>query len=226
MKKQNRMSWHLLWMPCLDPSYLVRPLLGQKKGTKTTQPAAVPAAAPKTAFDESLYNSLQWRSIGPFRGGRSAAVTGVPGKPNLYYFGSTGGGVWRTRDGGQTWENISDGYFGGSVGAVAVADSDHNVIYAGGGEVTVRGNVSYGFGMWKTTDAGKTWKHVGLKESRHIPRIRIHPEPGFGLCRRPGRPVQTVGRTRRLPLQRWWKNLGTHLVRQRRCRRRRPGNGP
>ncbi len=176
MKKQHRMLWHSLWMPCLILLSLYAPLFGQKKGTKTTQPAAVAATTPKIAYEESLYNSLQWRNIGPFRGGRSAAVTGVPGKPNLYYFGSTGGGVWRTRDGGQTWENISDGYFGGSVGAVAVADSDHNVIYAGGGEVTVRGNVSYGFGMWKTTDAGKTWKHVGLKESRHIPRIRIHPQ--------------------------------------------------
>jgi len=131
--------------------------------------------AEKAGFDEQLYNSLQWRSIGPFRGGRSAAVTGVPGKPNLFYFGSTGGGVWRTKDGGQTWENISDGYFGGSIGAVAVAESDHNVMYVGGGEKTVRGNVSYGYGMWKTTDGGKTWKAIGLENSRHIPRIRIHP---------------------------------------------------
>lgn len=128
-----------------------------------------------TGFDESLYNALEWRLVGPFRGGRSATVTGVPGKPNLFYFGSTGGGVWRSQDGGQTWENISDGYFGGSIGAVAVSEYDNNVIYVGGGEKTVRGNVSYGYGMWRSVDAGKTWTHTGLENSRHISRIRIHP---------------------------------------------------
>lgn len=128
------------------------------------------------SYDQKLYEGLEWRNIGPFRGGRSAAVTGVSGKPNLYYFGSTGGGVWRTTDAGSTWENISDGFFGGSIGAVAVSEWDNNVIYAGGGEVTVRGNVSYGYGMFKSVDAGKTWKSIGLKDSRHIPRIRIHPK--------------------------------------------------
>jgi photosystem II stability/assembly factor-like uncharacterized protein len=118
---------------------------------------------------------MRWRNIGPFRGGRSAAVTGVPGKPNLFYMGATGGGVWRTKDGGRSWENISDGFFGGSIGAVEVAPSDPNVLYVGGGEVTVRGNVSYGTGMWKSEDAGKTWKAAGLASSRHIPRIRVHP---------------------------------------------------
>lgn len=135
-----------------------------------------PPPSPATlAYDAALYSSLQWRCIGPYRGGRSAAVTGVPGQPNLYYMGATGGGVWRTRDGGQTWENISDGFFGGSIGAVEVAQSDPNVIYVGGGEKTVRGNVSYGYGMWKSVDAGKTWSETGLKNSRHIPRIRVHP---------------------------------------------------
>ena len=126
-------------------------------------------------ISESLFKGLEWRNIGPFRGGRSAAVTGVPGNPNLYYFGATGGGVWRTTDAGNSWENISDGYFGGSVGAVAVSEWDPNVIYVGGGEVTVRGNVSYGFGMWKSVDAGKTWNKIGLENSRHIPRVIIHP---------------------------------------------------
>jgi len=133
-------------------------------------------AAQEVSYDESLYDALEWRNIGPFRGGRSAAVTGVPGKPDLYYAGAAGGGVWRTEDGGQTWENISDGHFGGSIGAVAVAESDPNVIYVGGGEVTVRGNVSYGYGLWKSVDAGKNWEHIGLENSRHVPRIRIHPK--------------------------------------------------
>lgn len=127
------------------------------------------------AYDTALYHGVQWRHLGPYRGGRSAAVTGVPGKPNLYYFGATGGGVWRSQDGGQSWHNISDGYFGGSIGAVSVSEFDPNVIYVGGGEKTVRGNVSYGYGMWKSVDAGKTWKETGLKDSRHISRIRIHP---------------------------------------------------
>ncbi len=126
-------------------------------------------------YPEELYSSLEYRLIGPFRGGRSAAVTGVPGEPNLFYFGATGGGVWKTLDGGRTWSNISDGYFGGSIGAVEVAKSDPNVIYVGGGEKTLRGNVSSGYGIWKTEDAGKTWTSAGLKNSRHVPRIRIHP---------------------------------------------------
>ncbi|MEM8510122.1 MAG: glycosyl hydrolase [Bacteroidota bacterium] len=128
-----------------------------------------------TSFSSELYSSLEYRLVGPFRGGRSAAVTGVPGAPNLFYFGATGGGVWKTLDGGRSWKNISDGYFGGSIGAVEVAKSDPNVIYVGGGEKTLRGNVSSGYGVWKTLDGGKTWKASGLEKSRHIPRIRVHP---------------------------------------------------
>jgi photosystem II stability/assembly factor-like uncharacterized protein len=126
-------------------------------------------------FPTDLYSSLEYRLVGPFRGGRSAAVTGVPGKPNLFYFGSTGGGVWKTEDGGRSWGNISDGFFGGSIGAVEIAASDHNVIYVGGGEKTLRGNVSSGYGIWKSEDAGQTWQAAGLKNSRHVPRIVVHP---------------------------------------------------
>lgn len=124
----------------------------------------------------SLYEGLRWRELGPFRGGRSSTATGVRGNPNLYYFGTVGGGVWRTQDAGQTWDNISDKYFGGSIGAVAVAESDPNVIYVGEGEQTLRNNVASGAGLWKSTDAGATWKSIGLQDSRHIARIRIHPK--------------------------------------------------
>ncbi len=126
-------------------------------------------------FDKSNYDALEYRLIGPFRGGRSAAVTGVPNQSNLFYFGATGGGIWKTTTGGRDWKNISDGYFGGSIGAIAVSKSDPNVIYVGGGEKTVRGNVSSGYGMWKSVDAGQTWTASGLLKSRHIPRIAIHP---------------------------------------------------
>ena len=118
---------------------------------------------------------IEWREVGPYRGGRSCAVTGVVGKPNLFYFGATGGGIWKTVDGGRSWSNISDGFFGGSVGSITVAPSDHNVIYVGGGEKTVRGNVSYGYGVWKSVDAGKSWINCGLENSKHISRIRVHP---------------------------------------------------
>ena len=129
-----------------------------------------------TKFDQKYFDAIQWRNIGPFRGGRSGAVTGVPNKPNLFYMGSTGGGIWRTNDAGNSWENISDGFFGGSVGSVAVSEWDNNVMYVGMGEKTVRGNVSSGDGIWKSVNAGKTWEHIGLKNSRHIPRMRIHPK--------------------------------------------------
>jgi photosystem II stability/assembly factor-like uncharacterized protein len=139
------------------------------------QRRARPQPAPAVRFDTTWYNGLAFRSIGPYRGGRSAAVAGVAGQPSTYYFGATGGGVWKTTDAGQTWHNVSDGFFGGSIGAVAVSASDPNVVYVGGGEVTVRGNVSHGYGMWRSTDAGKTWASLGLTDTRHIPRIAVHP---------------------------------------------------
>jgi len=124
----------------------------------------------------SLLASLEWRSIGPFRGGRVVAVAGDPVNPHVFYFGSTGGGVWKTTDGGQYWENISDGFFKrASVGAIAVAESDPNVIYVGMGETTIRGNVSHGDGIYRSTDGGESWTHLGLEDTRHIGKIRIHP---------------------------------------------------
>lgn len=153
--------------------FLVAVLLATASGLFASPDAAAQSKLEKA--QEAVFDSLKFRSIGPFRGGRSAAVSGVADNPMLYYMGAAGGGVWKTEDAGATWTNISDGYFGGSIGAVAVADSNPNVIYVGGGEVTVRGNVSHGNGMWKSSNGGKSWKSIGLTDSQHIPRVRIHP---------------------------------------------------
>jgi len=127
-------------------------------------------------FAPELFGAMKYRSIGPSRGGRSTAAVGVPGDPLVYYFGATGGGVWKTTSAGQQWENVSDDFFGvGSIGAIAVADSDANVVYVGTGSACPRGNVSVGDGVYKSTDAGKTWKHIGLPDAGQVGRIRIHP---------------------------------------------------
>ena len=132
--------------------------------------------AQQRGYDQSLLKGLQWRSIGPYRGGRSTAVTGVSSQPNVFYFGATGGGVWKTTDGGINWAPISDEDFKtGSVGAIGVSESDPNVVYVGMGESPIRGNVSHGDGVYKSTDAGKSWKHIGLEDTRQIARIRVHP---------------------------------------------------
>jgi photosystem II stability/assembly factor-like uncharacterized protein len=144
--------------------------------TAATKPAPPPPAQSKPALDASSLKAMQWREVGPYRGGRADSVEGIVGDRNTYYFGSCGGGVWKSTDGAQTWKPVSDGYFGGSIGAVAVAPSDPSVVYAGTGEQTIRGNVSSGDGLWKSTDAGKTWTKIGLEDSRHIGRIRVHPK--------------------------------------------------
>ena len=127
------------------------------------------------AVDPSVFSDLEYRMVGPYRGGRSAAVCGIPQDRLTYYFGACGGGVWKTKDGGRSWNNVSDGFFGGSIGAVAVSEWDPNGVWVGGGEKTVRGNVAHGDGMWRTTDAGRTWTSIGLADSRHSSRIRVHP---------------------------------------------------
>ncbi len=127
---------------------------------------------------DKQFQGMQWRNIGPFRGGRSIASTGVPGDPQTYYMGTVGGGVWKTTDAGITWKNITDGYFNvGPVGAIAVAPSDHNIVYVGTGEHSVRGVMTTpGDGMYKSMDAGKTWTHIGLPNSKRISEIKIHPK--------------------------------------------------
>ena len=130
-----------------------------------------------TTVDASLLQALEWRSVGPFRGGRVLAVAGDPGNLATFYFGCCGGGVWKTTNGGVFWENISDGYFKtGAVGAIAVSEADPNVIYVGMGEACLRGNISHGDGVYKSTDKGKSWTHLGLEDTRHIGRVRVHPK--------------------------------------------------
>ncbi|MCL4212950.1 MAG: hypothetical protein KJZ74_03450 [Gemmatimonadales bacterium] len=135
--------------------------------------AATPAAAP--AYDSALFGSLTYRMIGPFRGGRSTAVAGIAGEPFTFLQGGTGGGVWKTDDAGTSWKNITDGFFGGSIGAIDIADSDPNVIYVGTGSADIRGNSSQGRGVWKSLDAGRTWRFIGLPESGAIRRVVVHP---------------------------------------------------
>ncbi len=151
--------------------FLLMTLVPQLKSKTTSVPKAKPV------YDPSLYKAMKWRCIGPFRGGRVTAVAGVSRLPFTYYFGATGGGVWKSEDGGLNWKCISDGFFKtGSVGAIAVAESDPNVVYVGMGESALRGNVSHGDGIYKSTDGGRTWKHIGLKDTSQVSRIRIHPQ--------------------------------------------------
>jgi photosystem II stability/assembly factor-like uncharacterized protein len=134
------------------------------------------AAVEPAPYNPALFKGLRWRSIGPFRGGRVTAVAGVPGQPLVYYMGATGGGVWKTDDAGTTWNPITDGAVKtGSVGAIAVAPSDPNVLYVGMGEADLRSNFSHGDGVYKSRDAGKTWTHIGLPDSRQIGKISVDP---------------------------------------------------
>ncbi|HEU5423941.1 MAG TPA: glycosyl hydrolase [Nitrolancea sp.] len=127
--------------------------------------------------DPAMLQALEWRLVGPHRGGRVVAVAGHPSEYGTFYFGGCAGGVWKTTDAGVYWQNISDGYFNvGAIGALALAPSDPNVIYAGTGETAIRGNVSHGDGVYKSTDGGRSWRHMGLEDSHAIARVRVHPE--------------------------------------------------
>ncbi len=137
--------------------------------------AATTGAQPAPRIDPALFGALKWRNIGPYRGGRALAVTGVSGQPGLFYFGAVAGGLWKTTDSGATWSPIFDGGPTGSIGAVAVAPSDPNTIYVGTGEGALRGDITYGNGIYKSTDAGKTWTHIGLDDTRQIGALIVDP---------------------------------------------------
>ncbi len=127
------------------------------------------------SFDPGLYAGMRWRMIGPFRGGRALAVAGVPGQPNVYYFGAVGGGVWKTTDGGRVWKPIFDREPIASIGSIAIAPSDPNILYVGTGEADMRSDITFGDGVYKSTDGGETWTNVGLRDTRHIGRILVDP---------------------------------------------------
>src|SRR5580765_6263082 len=131
--------------------------------------------APTTSFDPALFKELRWRNIGPFRGGRTKAVDGIPSQPNVFYVGAVNGGVWKTTDAGRTWTPIFDSQPTGSIGAIAIAPSDPRVIYVGSGEGLQRPDLSVGDGIYKSTDAGATWTHLGLRDGQQIPQIIVDP---------------------------------------------------
>ncbi len=138
---------------------------------------ALSARASAEVYDEKFFGGLSWRSIGPKRGGRSIAAAGSTARHLEYYFGVTGGGVWKTTDGGTTWKPVTDEHFKtSSVGAIAVAESNPDIVYVGMGETELRGNIAQGDGVYKSTDAGETWEHMGLEKTMAISRVRVHPK--------------------------------------------------
>jgi photosystem II stability/assembly factor-like uncharacterized protein len=157
----------------------------QSKGAKPTQLSAPSATSPadekaagETESDrpeDKPFKGMKYRMIGPFRGGRSLTAAGIPGDPTTYYFGATGGGVWKSTDGAMTWSPVFDKEGSGSIGSLAVANSDHNTIYVGTGEACIRGNISHGDGVYKSLDGGKNWKNVGMHDTRAIGKVIINP---------------------------------------------------
>ncbi|MDE2356871.1 MAG: glycosyl hydrolase, partial [Alphaproteobacteria bacterium] len=138
-------------------------------------PTSDPVTAPAPAVDPSLFQALHWRGIGPYRGGRALAVAGVESEPGVYYFGAAAGGVWKSTDSGATWSPIFDKAPNASIGAIAVAPSNPNILYVGTGEGALRGDITWGDGVWKSTDAGKTWTHIGLSDTRQIGALIVDP---------------------------------------------------
>jgi photosystem II stability/assembly factor-like uncharacterized protein len=184
--RPNSLGWLIVTVAFL----FAAPIYAQKQGgieeqrprgggpgaaSPSPSPSGSPKATPAGLVDEKLFKGMQWRQVGPFRGGRALAVEGVVGEPNVYYFGAVAGGVWKTTDGGANWTPLFDKEDISSIGAIAASQSDHNVVYAGTGEAAIRGNATYGTGVYKSIDAGKTWKNVGLKDTRQIGALIVDP---------------------------------------------------
>ena len=183
-----------------------------------------PAASTPSAKDDKddknegdpLFRGMKYRSIGPFRGGRSLTAAGIPGDPTTYYFGATGGGVWKSTDGADTWSPVFDKDGAPSIGSIAVAVSDPNIVYVGTGEACIRGNISHGDGVWKSVDAGKSWKSVGLKDSRAIGKVIVNPRnPDIVFVAALGHPYGPKHGTRRFPHHRRRQDLGQSSLQRR-----------
>ena len=160
----------------LGPSAMHRLLPAAGLARDVAAPMRARAADAAPASFAPLFSGLSWRMLGPFRGGRTDAVCGVPGRPNEFYFGAVNGGVWKTVDAGRVWEPVSDTQPIASIGAIAVAPSAPDIVYVGSGECTLRDSTGYGNGMYKSTDAGATWTHIGLDDTQHIGRVAVHPK--------------------------------------------------
>jgi len=156
-------------------SKAAKPTPSAAPSTATASNPNAPAEGDSSKPEDKLFKGMKYRMIGPFRGGRSLTAAGIPGDPTTYYFGATGGGVWKSTDGAMTWSPVFDKEGSGSIGSLAVANSDHNTIYVGTGEACIRGNISQGDGVYKSLDGGKTWKNIGLHDSRAIGKVIINP---------------------------------------------------
>ena len=183
------------------------------------------AAAAQPPASAGPFGALRWRSLGPARGGRSIAVAGSDARPYEYYLGATGGGLWKTTDGGITWKPVTDGQINhSSIGAVAVSASNPDVVYIGTGETDIRGNIMQGDGVYKSTDAGKTWTHIGLTETQVIAKIRVHPtNPDLVYVAAFGHHAAPESRARRLPIEGRRQDLGEDALPRQQDRRRRAG---
>ncbi|PYV94295.1 MAG: glycosyl hydrolase, partial [Acidobacteria bacterium] len=172
---QSKLISNLALVAALSFSCSLSAQKSERERKPPEKPAAEENAAPTPKNEDPLFKGMKYRVIGPFRGGRSLTAAGIPGDPNTYYFGATGGGVWKSTDGALTWTSVFDKEGTSSIGSLAVAPSDPNIVYVGTGEACIRGNISHGDGVYKTLDGGKTWKNIGLRDSRAIGKVMVNP---------------------------------------------------